>query len=468
MNKAGISFLSMGINILSLALPLALLQVYDRIVPSQSFGSAIVIFAGTGFALIGAGFLRYVRSTAFARTAAISGHAKSLDTTRSLIGFRRERVDKRRVLNALAQSRDIDVGQGKVAYFDAPFAVVFLILVWYLGGRIVLAPLVLVAVVSVYLAIRVGTYRQRVADLAVAKANVEDAISESVAYAHQAATLDSVGPSFFDLLNLKRIEANASQKLDRFNAALMDIQQSAGLAITVAIVGVGAFSVLNGDLTTGGLAACTLLGSRGANQLLGAVMASFRHQAVKVAASEAKSTVSYTPSGNVQDIAKGYLVINPDAGTSEVDRFKTLVNDGGGQHIHHVPRNPNLMYGTILQNISSFEVENENDALRISALIGLDRLVAELPDGYQTAIGEGPSSPLSQGASKLVALTHALSSKEDVLALEDPSFSLDNAAVEGLVSVLLAQKDARAIVVLSADKRLQTLDKAETTEAQDE
>jgi len=457
--KAGISFLSLGINILSLALPLALLQVYDRIVPSQSYGSAIVIFAGTALALIGAGFLRYVRSAAFARLGAKAGHVKTLQSARALLGQKGDRASKRRSLNALAQARDADVGQGKIAYYDGPFAVIFLLLVWYLGDQIVLAPLALIAIVFVFLLLQIGSYRRRIGDLASAKADVEEAISASVTRTHNSATLQSVGPSLFDLLKLKRIEAAAAEKLDRLNAALVDIQQSAGLAITVAIVGVGAFSVLDGTMTTGGLAACTLLGSRGANQLLGVLIANFRHQAVKVAVGHAKPGSSEKSHVSKPDLSKGYLVFSPEGDASQVSQFHALV-DGGGEHIHHVPRLPKLMYGTILQNISSFQSEYESRARDVARAIGLDHAVADLPDGYFTEVGHQASSPISQGVTKLIALTHALATSDAILAFEDPSFSLDKVSVEGLVKVLIEQKDDRTIVALTAEPALQKLEAA--------
>ena len=79
-----VSLLSIGINVLALALPLALLQVYDRILPNQAIGSAFVIFTAVVVALCFSGVLRYVRSGVFARWSAEQEHQLWSETATNL------------------------------------------------------------------------------------------------------------------------------------------------------------------------------------------------------------------------------------------------------------------------------------------------------------------------------------------------------------------------------------------------
>jgi ABC-type protease/lipase transport system fused ATPase/permease subunit len=55
---------------LALALPLALLQIYDRILPSQSYGTTVMLVIGVATAIICEALLRYGRMSLFARYAA--------------------------------------------------------------------------------------------------------------------------------------------------------------------------------------------------------------------------------------------------------------------------------------------------------------------------------------------------------------------------------------------------------------
>ena len=257
-----LSLLSVGTNVLALALPLALLQVYDRILPNQSEGSAIVIFSGVFVALVLAGVFRFVRATIFARLSAEQDFHNSMALAETILGSDANEEKGRVALSSSTRARDLHVGQSLIALYDAPFAFIFLALVWFLGGAVVIAPVVIVVLASAALFTGIGTYREVLqksveaeAKLAVQTSNLLDRPENAMFLEHSAQRISAFA-------SLRRAQASVSLKLDRFAVLQTDVMQSAGLAATVAIVGVGAASVLTGDMTTGGLAACTLLGSR--------------------------------------------------------------------------------------------------------------------------------------------------------------------------------------------------------------
>lgn len=106
--RSNLLLLSLTSNVLALALPLALLQVYDRILPNQSQGTALVLFTAAVVALLADGFVRYARSRALARIGARFEHA----ATRDLIG---------RVFAApLAELRDVPAGRLQAAVAALP------------------------------------------------------------------------------------------------------------------------------------------------------------------------------------------------------------------------------------------------------------------------------------------------------------------------------------------------------------
>ena len=146
--------LSVASNILALALPLALLQVYDRIVPNQSQGTAVVMFSVVLVALLADGFLRYVRFRTLAHIAARFEFASTQRLVERIFSSKLSELMQvrsgrlRAAIAALTQSRELYTGQGLLPFFDAPFGVIFLLFVWYIGGYLVLVPIAILVVLG--------------------------------------------------------------------------------------------------------------------------------------------------------------------------------------------------------------------------------------------------------------------------------------------------------------------------------
>lgn len=149
------------INILSLAMPLTLLQVYDRIIPNNASGTLAMLILGVASALLLEALLRLGRSWVSgwmgARFDHLAGcmamerllHSGVPDFERQGSGVHLER------LNALGTLREFYAGQAILALVDLPFAVLFLAVIAYLGTWLVFVPLGLL-VVFVLTALYVG------------------------------------------------------------------------------------------------------------------------------------------------------------------------------------------------------------------------------------------------------------------------------------------------------------------------
>ena len=456
MQKLTISVLSIGVNILALALPLALLQVYDRIVPNQSWGSAVVIFGATVLALIGAGFLRYVRSAIFARAGAMTDHRQDLDLAARVLGKRTDTQTKRMMVEALGRARDLSVGQGAIAYYDAPFALVFLALVWFLGGVVALVPLAVIAVVLVFLAVTRPRYRRDMEQAARLSAQADISLHDLVERGQQHQALQSVGPAIMPLLDLKRRHAAVMERINAADTRLLDIQQSVGLIGTVGIVGIGAGLALSGQMTSGGLAACTLLGSRAIAQGVGVLMARFRRDAVISAALRATREGSTQEdallAGIVVGAAPGVTVVAPE----KVGGWAALHGAHAPDHVSFVPRKPHFLRGTLLENMSGFSRAREDTAAHVASQLGLDRMTDHFSEGYRTMVGAEREMPLSQGGGvRLAAITRALVSPADHVVLADPTRDLDPSSIQRLRAVLHdAANSHRSFIVIGADDTL--------------
>jgi ATP-binding cassette subfamily C protein CydCD len=113
------------------------------------------------------------------------------------------------------------------------------------------------------------------------------------------------------------------------------------------------------------------------------------------------------------------------------------------RHLVWVPQRPTLFSGSLAWNLRLFEPEADEDALRQAAAdAGLEDLIAGLPDGLDTPIGDG-GRRLSVGQAQRVALARALISRSPMVLLDEPTAHLDSDSEE---------TDARAIARLTAGR----------------
>ena len=119
-----------------------------------------------------------------------------------------------------------------------------------------------------------------------------------------------------------------------------------------------------------------------------------------------------------------------------------------GQAIGYVPQDIQLLAGTVAENVARFH-PNANSAEIISAakLANAHDLIARLPCGYDTQIGEG-GAVLSGGQRQRIALARALFGKPFMLVLDEPNSNLDAEGEAALTKALLSMRVRGCIVIV--------------------
>jgi ATP-binding cassette, subfamily C, bacterial LapB len=141
--------ISLVIHLLALALPLSLLQIYDRILPSQSFGTAVFLVIGVGIAILLEAMLRYGRTALFAHIAAKYESEATTKIFDHLLKADINAVEKLGTasvidgVRSVAQVRDIWSGSAAAAFYEVPFVFVYIGLIAYIGGWLAIIPLLL-------------------------------------------------------------------------------------------------------------------------------------------------------------------------------------------------------------------------------------------------------------------------------------------------------------------------------------
>ncbi len=478
-SRVFVCLVSLGINALALALPLALLQVYDRILPNQAAGSAIVIFSAVVVALVFSGLLRYVRSGVFARWSALEEHRLWSHTARQLLKGHHSREDALLLASAPAKARDESVGQTMLARYDAPFSIVFLALVAYLGGIVVAAPLSVAAVSVIAFLVVAPRNRSALQKELLSGAKYEASITALANTSSNTTTLVSLGSTFARLTHDHSVQLKANRTTQNISSFQFDLLQSGALISTVGVVWLGAGEVLAGQMTTGGLAACTLLGSRAASQLVGVAATGLRAQPAAVATEQSKVILeksggserqpSHRTTEYLNSTGGGIWVLEASPHHTASEKLEAIVDHlprdlTDSETVRIVSARPRLLTGRLMDCLSRLDKDLEPEALSLSREIGLDSVVCRLPHGYDTVLASS-GRPLSDGGTKRAAIVQAFAGSPGLVIIESPEALLDVDTVRNLSEFLLSRAiDFKILLQTSSEELLAGLEDAKRLE----
>ncbi|MFF2088702.1 ABC transporter ATP-binding protein/permease [Nocardia sp. NPDC058176] len=153
-------------------------------------------------------------------------------------------------------------------------------------------------------------------------------------------------------------------------------------------------------------------------------------------------------------------LIEPDAGAVLVDGVdvRDLDQDAWWGHVAWLPQRPVLVPGTLRENVEllgarAADIESPGAELvdrieQISAATGFDEVLGELPDRWDTVVGQGGTG-LSLGQRQRLALTRVLAAHRPVLLLDEPTAHLDAESEHRVLTTLrtLAAEGATVVVI---------------------
>lgn len=503
------------INLLSLAMPLALLQIYDRILPNAAESTLSLLIIGVGTALILEAFLRLGRSYVSGWMGARFEYLAGCGAMQRLLGTSISEFERQgsgvhlEQLNSLGTLKEFYAGQAILVLCDLPFAVIYLSVIFHLAGWLVLVPIGLITFFALS-ALGVGRRLHKALDARmIADDRRFNFIIEALGGIH---TLKSMAMENQILRRYEKLQescAEADHKVVMNSSSALNIGALFSQVSIFTVVGLGATLVIDGALTVGGLVACTMLSGRSMQPMQKAAGIWTRFQAIRLARDRVGKLFELEPESEaglpelppvtgaieLQNVSFGFGrgkdgedlplivknvnlkvaagetvgisggnasgkstllslmkgVLRPTEGSVLIDgndlgKFDPVSVRG---QIAYLPQHGEIFNGTILENISMFRPEREEAALETAKRLGLDSIVARMPLGYDSKVGEGAHEALARGIKQRIAIACALVDRPRVLLFDEANTALDSKSDNILHAVLENMKGHCTLVLVT-------------------
>lgn len=279
---------SLLINLLALAFPIMVLQVYDRVIPNQATDILMVMIIGMIVVIFCDFWLKTWRSMILSWDSARFDHNTSMAAIEQLLNIRTQDFEKKPAgyfidkFYSLEKVQEFFSGQSVLLLMDVPFVVIYLGLIAYIDGWLIIIPLSLL-ILFLWLSLVTGKKLHQALDARSTTENRrQNFIIEVLQGIH---TIKSMAMEAFMLRRYERLQLQSAEniyQLSRLNSIVQGIGASFSQLATISFVGFGSVLVLDGSLSVGALVAGMMLTGRVLQPGLKAMNTWIQFQATKL------------------------------------------------------------------------------------------------------------------------------------------------------------------------------------------
>jgi ATP-binding cassette subfamily C exporter for protease/lipase len=498
-----VGLFSMIANLMMLAPSLYMLQVFDRVMSSQNEFTLIALSLITVFFFFIMSFSEWVRSRLLVRLGTRMDEMLSSRIFSSTFDARLNKSDQSSIksFSDFTNIRQFLTGNGIIAFFDAPWTVIYVTVLFFLH------PLLgWVSVAGVVLLLVMALLTDRLTLKPLDKA--QDASSQANIYLHNklrnAEAVEAMG-MLGDLrrrwltrhqhhLHLGSEAYDLGHRIQALTKFLRYTLQSMGLAA-------GAILAIDGKLSAITIVAANILMGRALAPVELAIATWRGFASARMSFRRLESLFSEHPErlpGSFHTIPKGRVqlqevvanapkrpqpilrgltldfpagevigVIGPSgSGKSTLARVilgiwpevqGRVLLDGEpltqwsredlGPYLGYLPQDVQLFEGTVAENIARFGGIEPEKIIRATQLAGVHDMILRLPNGYETPVGES-GSYLSGGQRQRIALARAIYGDPSLIVLDEPNSNLDDVGEMALIHAIQTLKEQGKTIIL--------------------
>lgn len=502
-----IALFGLCINLLLLTAPLYMMQVFDRVITSRNTDTLIMLMIIASIALLTMAVLEAVRTYVLVRLSSwLDKRLGGSALTASIFATLKRGEDPNvQGLRDLATFRSFLTGPGVFPILDAPFAPIFLGLMFLLhpllGGMALAGAGILF---SLALLNEMVTRKS----LGLASQHSIAAMSHAEAAARNADVIEAMGmmPNLIAKWNKENEGALALQaRASDLGGMVSSLSKFFRMSLQIGVSSAGAWLVINGDMSAGSMIAGSMImgralapveqaigtwrgfiGARAAYGRLKAKIGSAEFDGQSMPLPRPKGTIeveniSYVHPGQSEPVLRnvsfklnaGEIVgligptaagkstlarilvgnINPRSGHARLDNMDVSEwpATDRGQYIGYLPQDIELFSGTVRENISRMGEGDPDKVIEAAQKAGVHEMILRMEKGYETQIGDGGAA-LSGGQRQRIALARAIYGNPCLLVLDEPNANLDSDGEAALMQAMDLLSDQGMTIVVVAHR----------------
>ena len=485
---ASVLLSSILINLFILATPMFTMNVYDKVVPNDAIATLWVLAAGIATIYVFDTILRFVRNylleiagkkSDIIMSSIIFSHVLNLKMNQwpaSIGAFASQ-------LREFESIRNFFTASTIVTLVDLPFAIIFLLVIYYIGGPMIAVPLIIIALLMLYSFILIGPLKTSVEATYEATANKNAHLIETL---RSIKTVKALGVANYSQWVWEESSGTIANRSMRARMLASSITVVTNLMVqfnTIGLIVFGIYRISDLELSLGGLIAVVMLSSRAVAPMgqIAALITSYEQTrtafrsldeimqkeverpdgksyvrrpgfegavnfkdvdfsypespkkslagvSIKINAGEHVGVIGKVGSGKTTLMKLIIGLYQADSGSIAIDNIDINQIDPADlrRNIGYLSQDIELLRGTIRENIAYKDLHvNDEKLLQAAAISGVDLFVNQLPQGFDTQVGEDGGF-LSGGQRQAIALGRAVLLNEPLLILDEPTNSFDN------------------------------------------